>query len=117
MREKFSSISSKTLDTLDINDSGEYLNIVFDLCDKLDESLKEKYNKIICIAILEHVYNPFDAVKNLKSMLDYTCLVLLLTMRFTHLCSPDLVCVIYCQRIISSKGSTFSELSWVKQSS
>ena len=69
MREKFSSISSKTLDTLDINDFGEYPNIVFDLCDKLDESLKEKYNKIICIAILEHVYNPFDAVKNLKSML------------------------------------------------
>ena len=69
MREKFSSIRSKTLDTLDINDFGEYPDIVFDLCDKLDESLKEKYNKIICIAILEHVYNPFEAVQNLKSML------------------------------------------------
>ena len=69
MREKFSNIRSKTLDTLDINDFGEYPDIVFDLCDKLDESLKEKYSKIICISILEHVYNPFDAVQNLKSML------------------------------------------------
>ena len=28
-----------------------------------------KYNKIICIAILEHVYDPFSAVANLKRML------------------------------------------------
>ena len=28
-----------------------------------------KYDKIICIAILEHVYDPFKAVKNLRKML------------------------------------------------
>ena len=31
--------------------------------------LEKKYNKIICIAILEHVYDPSAAVANLKKML------------------------------------------------
>ena len=44
-------------------------DIIFDLCDELDESLNERYDKIICLAILEHVYNPFLAVDNLKKML------------------------------------------------
>ena len=33
------------------------------------DSLKEKFDKIICIAILEHVYDPFKAVENLKKIL------------------------------------------------
>ena len=51
MREKFSKIRSKNVETLDVN------------------QLYEKYDKIICLAILEHVYNPFLAVDNLKKML------------------------------------------------
>ena len=31
--------------------------------------MKQKYDKIICLAILEHVYNPFQAVENLRKML------------------------------------------------
>tara|TARA_B100000401_G_scaffold428032_1_gene360194 strand:+ start:50 stop:727 length:678 start_codon:yes stop_codon:yes gene_type:complete len=69
MREKFSKIRSKNVETLDVNQYDDYPNIIFDLCDQLDKSLYEKYDKIICLAILEHVYNPFLAVDNLKKML------------------------------------------------
>ena len=69
MREKFSKIKSKNIETLDVNQYDDYPDIIFDLCDKIDDSLYEKYDKIICLAILEHVYNPFLAVDNLKKML------------------------------------------------
>lgn len=69
MREKFTEMKSKHVETLDVNEYEDYPDIIFDLCDKLDDSLFEKYDKIICLAILEHVYNPFDAVNNLKKML------------------------------------------------
>ena len=69
MREKYIQIKSKNIETLDVNEFDDYPNIIFDLCDNLDPSLKNKYNKIICLAVLEHVYNPFKAVENLKGML------------------------------------------------
>ena len=69
MREKYIQIKSKNIETLDVNEFDDYPNIIFDLCDNLDASLKNKYNKIICLAVLEHVYNPFKAVENLKGML------------------------------------------------
>ena len=69
MRDKFSKIKSNKVETLDVNEYEDYPDIIFDLCDRLDESLHEKYDKIICLAILEHVYNPFSAVDNLKKML------------------------------------------------
>ena len=69
MREKFNFIKSKKIHTLDINTFNDYPDIKLDLCDDLDESLIECYDKIICLAVLEHVYNPFLAVNNLKKML------------------------------------------------
>jgi hypothetical protein len=69
MREKFIQIKSKNVETLDVNQFDGYPDIIFDLCDDLDISLVKKYDKIICLAILEHVYNPFKAVNNLKEML------------------------------------------------
>ena len=68
-REFFNKIKSKKLTTLDINQFADYPDIVLDLCDDLDDSLNENFDKIICIAILEHVYDPFKAVKNLKKFL------------------------------------------------
>ena len=59
----------KNKETLDVNKFESYPDIIFDICSKLDTSLVEKYDKIICLAVLEHVYNPFLAVNNLKSML------------------------------------------------
>lgn len=69
MREKFNDIKCEKLETLDVNDFGEYPDIIFDLCSNDVELLENKYDKIICLAILEHVYNPFAAVKNLMKML------------------------------------------------
>ena len=69
MREKFDYLVCKSIETLDVNDYGDYPDIVFDLCSQEITSLENKYDKIVCIAILEHVYNPFDAVKNLFKML------------------------------------------------
>ncbi len=69
MREKFLQIKSNKVETLDVNEYEDYPDIIFDLCDELDKSLYDKYDKIICLAILEHVYNPFLAVENLKKML------------------------------------------------
>ena len=69
MRGKYIKIKSKNIETLDVNKFDDYPDIIFDLCDNLDSSLEKKYNKIICLAILEHVYNPFKAVENLKNML------------------------------------------------
>ena len=69
MREKYINIKSKNIETLDVNEFDDYPDIIFDLCDNLESSLENKYDKIICLAILEHVYNPFKAVENLKNML------------------------------------------------
>jgi len=68
MRDKFKKINSKVLETLDVNDFGDYPDIICDICSNIN-GLENKYDKIICLAILEHVYNPFDAVQNLRSML------------------------------------------------
>lgn len=68
MRDKHQKIISKSLQTLDVNDYGNYPDIVCDICSDLS-TLTNKYDKIICIAILEHVYDPFKAVSNLKKML------------------------------------------------
>ena len=62
------SLKSELLETLDVNDFGDYPDIICDICSDIT-GLEKKYNKIICIAILEHVYNPSAAVMNLKKML------------------------------------------------
>jgi SAM-dependent methyltransferase len=69
MREKFDNISCTKLETLDVNDYGDYPDIIFDLCSNNISTLENRYDKIICIAILEHVYNPFKATDNLIKML------------------------------------------------
>ena len=68
MRDKHSKINAKKIETLDVNDFGDYPDIICDICSDIN-GLQNKYDKIICIAILEHVYNPFKAIDNLKKML------------------------------------------------
>ena len=68
MRDRHKKVKSKILETLDVNDFGEYPDIICDICSDIS-GLENKYNKIICIAILEHVYDPFSAISNLKKML------------------------------------------------
>ena len=68
MREKHKRIKSALLQTIDANDFGDYPDIICDICADIN-GLENKYNKIICLAVLEHVYNPFKAIENLRSML------------------------------------------------
>ncbi len=68
MREKHKKINSALLETLDVNDFGDYPDIICDICSDIS-GLEKKYDKIICLAILEHVYNPFLGVQNMRSML------------------------------------------------
>lgn len=56
------------MQTLDVNDFGDYPDIICDICNDIS-GLEDKYDKIICLAILEHVYDPFKAIQNLRSML------------------------------------------------
>ena len=51
-----------------VNTDGSYTDIICDSCSDITR-LEDKYDKIICIAILEHVYDPFKAVSNLQRML------------------------------------------------
>ena len=68
MRDKHKKIVCKNLETLDANDFGDYPDIICDICSDVT-GLENRYDKIICIAILEHVYDPFKAVANLKKLL------------------------------------------------
>tara|TARA_A100001015_G_scaffold171771_1_gene190899 strand:+ start:323 stop:997 length:675 start_codon:yes stop_codon:yes gene_type:complete len=68
MRDSHKKIKSELLETLDVNDFGEYPNIICDICSDIT-GLEKKYDKIICLAVLEHVYDPTKAVANLRKML------------------------------------------------
>jgi SAM-dependent methyltransferase len=68
MRDKHKKIISNLVETLDVNDFGEYPDIICDICSDIT-GLENRYDKIICIAILEHVYDPSSAIKNLRLLL------------------------------------------------
>ncbi len=71
-RDYFDRIAARSgrIDTLDINDFGDYPDIIFDLCDELSEpSLAGRYDAIVCLGVLEHCYDPYRAAGNLLKML------------------------------------------------
>lgn len=72
MREKYDKIRCNEKKTLDINIFENYPDYQCDLSDKEIKNninLREKFDVIICLAVLEHVYNPFVAIENIKFML------------------------------------------------
>ena len=69
MREKFDKIQCQHLETLDVNEYEGYPDIICDLCGDITQTLNKKYDKIICLAVLEHVYNPFMAIENISKLL------------------------------------------------
>tara|TARA_B100000780_G_C21113277_1_gene450124 strand:- start:525 stop:1199 length:675 start_codon:yes stop_codon:yes gene_type:complete len=69
MREKFDMINCSNLETLDVNEYDDYPDILFDLCGEINEDMKNSYDTIICLAVLEHVYNPFKAIENITKLL------------------------------------------------
>lgn len=74
MRKEFKKIDCKEIKTLDINIFDDYPNIQMDLSEEVEiekTELYERFDVIICLAVLEHVYNPFIAIQNIKKMLTY----------------------------------------------
>ena len=72
MRNDFKKIQCKEIKTLDINIFDDYPDIQFDLSEKIEIEKTEIYKKfdaIICLAVLEHVYDPFIAINNIYKML------------------------------------------------
>ena len=72
MREKYNKISCGEKKTLDINLFDDYPDYQCDLSDENlinNPKLSQKFDTVICLAVLEHVYNPFVAIKNIRSMM------------------------------------------------
>ena len=72
MRDEFKKINCKEIKTLDINIFNDYPDIQFDLSETVEIEKTEIFNRfdvIICLAVLEHVYDPFVAIKNINKML------------------------------------------------
>ena len=71
MRNKYEKIDVKQK-YLDLNKFQDYPDFQLDLSDPSLEiektELNRKYDEIICLAVLEHVYNPFIALDNLKML-------------------------------------------------
>lgn len=67
-RKRFAYFKPGQVLTLDINKYENYPDIVDDLCD-LETNLLNRFDGIICLAVLEHVYDPLTATHNLYLML------------------------------------------------
>ena len=55
--------------TADINQYDGYPDVVVDICD-LDTYPKQRFAGIVCSSMLEHVYDPALAVRNMHAVLD-----------------------------------------------
>ncbi|MEM9145051.1 MAG: methyltransferase domain-containing protein [Pseudomonadota bacterium] len=57
------------VESLDINDFGDYPDILGDICSPLPAWMEARYDAAIALAVLEHVYDPPAAVANLRHVL------------------------------------------------
>ena len=68
MRDHLGAITDRT-ETMDINDFGDYPDILGDVCSPFPSDMDQRYDAIIALAILEHVYDPAAAVRNFQGAL------------------------------------------------
>ncbi len=57
------------VETLDLNDFGDYPDILGDVCSPFPDWMAGRYDAVIALAILEHVYDPPAAVANFRRAL------------------------------------------------
>jgi SAM-dependent methyltransferase len=57
------------VETFDINDFNEYPDILGDACSPFPDWMEGRYDAVIALAILEHVYDPGGAVTNFRRAL------------------------------------------------
>lgn len=68
MRELRAALPGR-VETLDLNDFGAYPDILGDVCSPFPEWMAGRYDAVIALAILEHVYDPPAAVENFRRAL------------------------------------------------
>lgn len=68
MRDHLGAIAGRT-ETMDINDFGDYPDILGDVCSPFPAEMEARYDAVIALAILEHVYDPPAAIENFKRAL------------------------------------------------
>ena len=57
------------VETLDLNDFGDYPDILGDVCSPFPPEMTGRYDAVIALAILEHVYDPPAAIANFHAAL------------------------------------------------
>lgn len=57
------------VETLDLNDFGDYPDILGDVCSPFPDWMAGRYDAVVALAILEHVYDPPAAVANFRRAL------------------------------------------------
>ena len=68
MRDHLGEIAEHT-ETMDINDFGDHPDVLGDVCSPFPEDMHDRYDAVIALAILEHVYDPPAAVANFRRAL------------------------------------------------
>ncbi len=68
MRDHLAALEGR-VETLDIIDYGDYPDIMGDVCSPFPSDMKGRYDAVIALAILEHVYDPAAAVENFRAAL------------------------------------------------
>lgn len=64
MRDRLPALGTR-VETLDINDFGDYPDYLGDVCTQFPDWMTGRYDAVIALALLEHVYDPPAAVANL----------------------------------------------------
>ena len=68
MRDHLGALGDR-VETLDLNDFGDYPDILGDVCSPFPDWMEARYDAVIALAILEHVYDPAAAVANFRRAL------------------------------------------------
>ncbi|HUF57386.1 MAG TPA: methyltransferase domain-containing protein [Thermohalobaculum sp.] len=68
MREHLGALEGR-VETLDLNDFGDYPDMLGDVCSPFPDDLAGRYDAVIALALLEHVYDPPAAVANFRKVL------------------------------------------------
>ncbi len=68
MRDRLPALGDRA-ETLDLNDFGEYPDLLGDVCSPFPGWMDARYDAVIALALLEHVYDPPAAVANLRRAL------------------------------------------------
>ncbi len=68
MRDHLGALGDR-VETLDLNDFGDYPDILGDVCSPFPDWMETRYDAVIALAILEHVYDPAAAVANFRRAL------------------------------------------------